>query len=328
MKFIRSISIYLMTKLSILIPARNEQFLQKTVEDILSKIKGDTDIFIGIDGYDRSDSNVKQVGDLIKGLQALDVDYSRINIIYEYPAIGQRAMTNKLAKLSDSEYLMKIDAHCSFSDGFDIEMLKDMEEDITLVPVLLNLRPYDWICPKGHRHYQNKKPEHCNQCDEQVEMNIIWQTIPKPVTSSFTFTSDLIFAYNLEQPTTRLTETMAIQGSGWMVSAKKFWELELSDEKFGSWGQQGVEIACKTWLSGGRVLNTKDAWMGHWFRQEDEFPYQRDMKQVDEAYQRSKDLFLKGKWDKAKYNLAWLIRKFNYPADWSEEKIKELCVDN
>lgn len=295
-----------MVKLSILIPARNEEFLQNTIDDLESKLEDDTEILVALDNWKNPPKIKIKRGKVIKTSK------------------GQRGATNELARLSKAPYLMKVDAHCSFSKGFDKEMLKDMGEDITLVPVLLNLRPYEWKCPLGHRFYQNKEPIHCNQCDNKMEKDIIWQTIPKPVTSSFTFTTDLIFAYNLEQPTTRLTETMAIQGSGWMVSTKKFWELELSDERFGSWGQQGVEVACKTWLSGGKVLNTKDAWMGHWFRQEDEFPYQRDMKQVDKAYQVSKSFFLKGEWGKALYNLEWLIKKFNYPADWTEEKIQEL----
>ena len=36
--------------LSILIPARNEQFLKNTVEDILKNKRGNTEIIVGLDG--------------------------------------------------------------------------------------------------------------------------------------------------------------------------------------------------------------------------------------------------------------------------------------
>ena len=38
------------------------------------------------------------------------------------------------------------------------------------------------------------------------------------------------------------------------------------DEKHGSWGQYGTEWACKSWLSGGKLITTKKTWFGHMFR--------------------------------------------------------------
>ena len=298
-----------MKTLSLLIPARNEEYVGRTVQDILEHAEGDTDIIVVLDGY-------------TKPIPDIPVD-PRVKIIKNETAIGQRAATNQAARLSSAKYFLKIDAHCSFSQGFDRLMLEDMAEDITLVPVLLNLRPYRWLCPKGHiQDHSNKKPEKCWCGITELHKEDIWETIPLPVTSSFVFDTNLVFQYAPIQSPEVITETMAIQGSGWMVSAKKYWELSLSEEHFGSWGMQGVEIACKTWLSGGRVLNTKKAYMGHWFRQEDEFPYQRDMKQVDHAHEYSKKLFLEGTWPLAKKKLEWLVKKFNYPADWSLHKDK------
>ena len=301
-----------MYKLAILIPSRDEDYLKQTIEDILQHSEADTEIIVGLDGW-KSDFKIW--------------DNPRIQWVVRQQPIGQRAMTNELARLTDAPYLMKIDAHCSFSQGFDRLMLEDMAEDITLVPVLLNLRPYRWLCPKGHiQDHSNKKPEKCWCGDLELKKEDIWETIPLPITSSFIFDSNLIFGYAEKQSTEILTETMAIQGSGWMVSAKKYWELSLSEEHFGSWGMQSAEVACKTWLSGGRLLNTKKAYMGHWFRGTEDFPYQRDMKQVDHAKNAVTQLFLNNAWPHQILPIQWLVRKFNFPADWTEEKLEKLCT--
>ncbi len=58
---------------------------------------------------------------------------------------------------------------------------------------------------------------------------------------------------NKKQQEGDLVETMSLQGSCFMMTRKKYWELDICSEDFNSWGQQGVEVACKTWLSGGKV---------------------------------------------------------------------------
>ena len=66
--------------LSILIPSRNEMFLQRTIEDILANIEGNTEIIVVLDGY--------------KPEPVLKAD-PRITLIYHTEAIGQRAGTNE-----------------------------------------------------------------------------------------------------------------------------------------------------------------------------------------------------------------------------------------
>jgi hypothetical protein len=106
-----------------------------------------------------------------------------------------------------------------------------------------------------------------------------------------------------------------------MITRDKYWELDICDEKHGSWGQQGTEVACKTWLSGGRVLVNHNTWYAHMFRTQGGdfgFPYPISGKQVQEARNYSKELFLQGKWEKAIHPLSWLVDKFKPVPDWSE----------
>ena len=90
--------------LSILIPARNEEFLSKTIEDILSNIEADTEVIAVLDG-EWANPPIPQ--------------HPRVNVIYLPESIGQRAAGNLACRLSRAKYIMKVDAHCAFDKGFD-----------------------------------------------------------------------------------------------------------------------------------------------------------------------------------------------------------------
>jgi len=112
-----------------------------------------------------------------------------------------------------------------------------------------------------------------------------------------------------------------------MLTRKKYWELNICDEDFGSWGQQGTEVALKTWLSGGRLLTTRNTWYSHLFRTQGGdfgFPYPQSGKQVEHARKYSKDLFLDNKWDKQIYPLSWLLEKFKPLPDWHDPQGKKI----
>jgi hypothetical protein len=113
-----------------------------------------------------------------------------------------------------------------------------------------------------------------------------------------------------------------------MLTREKYWQLDICDENHGSWGQQGVEIACKTWLSGGKLMVNKKTWYAHMFRTQGgdfSFPYHLSGKDVEKARQYSRELWIEGKWDKAieGRNLRWLLNKFSPVPDWHDEEVKE-----
>ena len=117
-----------MTDLSILIPARNEMFLARTIQDILEHAETDIEIIAVMDG---------QWAD-----PPVPMD-KRVTIIYYPESIGQRAATNKAADISKGKYLMKVDAHCAFAQGFDRILIEDTQPDWTIVPVMKNLHAFD-----------------------------------------------------------------------------------------------------------------------------------------------------------------------------------------
>ena len=317
-----------MKDLSILIPGRNEMFLARTIEDILANMEADTEVIAVLDGT-WADPPIPQ--------------HERVNVVYLANSIGQRAATNLACKLAKGKYVMKCDAHCAFDRGFDRKMteaFKKSGDNVTMVPTMRNLWAFDWKCYKcGWKKYQGPTPGKCEHCNEtgHIKRKMMWVGKEKPQSNSYCFDVEPHFQYfneytkrpeyrkDLEE--TGLTETMSLQGSCWMLTRDKYWELGVCDENFGSWGSQGVEVASKTWLSGGRVLVNHKTWYAHMFRTQGGdfgFPYPISGKDQEKAKNFAKDLFFNNKWGKQVHPLSWLIEKFWPVKGWTEEDLQKL----
>lgn len=325
-----------MKDLSILIPARNEMFLARTIEDILKNIEADTEVIAVLDGA-WADPPIPQ--------------HERVNLVYVPKSIGQRAATNLACKLSKAKYVMKLDAHCSFDKGFDRKMLeafKETSDNVTMVPIMRNLWAFDWKCLKcGKRWYQGPTPTRCKEtnfkhtgkpCDStKFTRKMIWIGKDNPQSASYCFDSTPHFqyfedwkhrpTYEIDKKEKGLTQTLSLQGSAWMLTRDKYWELNICDENFGSWGSQGIEVALKTWLSGGSVLVNHKTWYAHMFRTQGGdfgFPYPISTKDQKKAKEYARNLFFNNNWDKQIHPLSWLIEKFWPVRGWSDEDLQKL----
>ncbi|KKT88784.1 MAG: hypothetical protein UW88_C0008G0058 [Candidatus Collierbacteria bacterium GW2011_GWD2_45_10] len=302
--------------LSILIPSRNEMFLSRTIEDILVNIEGNTEIIVGLDGL-WAEPPIK--------------DNPRVRIFHVSESIGQRAMTNQLCRLSNAKYIMKVDAHCAFDKGFDVKMMNEMHDDWTMVPVMRNLHAFNWVCPDSHIRYQGPSGV-CTECGKETVRDIVWIAKNNPQSTSYCFDPEPHFQYFNEfkkRPEGQgdLTETMSLQGSCFMLTKDKYWELNICDENFGSWRSQGIEVAVKTWLSGGRVIVNHNTWYAHMFRTQGGdfgFPYELTGSAVGHAKKTAKELFFKGTWEKQVKPLSWLVEKFMPVPGWKEEDLAKL----
>lgn len=332
--------------LSVLIPAREEEWLDLTIQDVLKNSEANTEIIAILDGYTPA---------------TLTPD-PRVFLIYNPISKGQRAAANQGARLARGKYLMKLDAHCALDKGFDRKMLEAFEklgdDDVTMIPVLRNLHVFDWVCPNGHNRYQGKD-DVCKECGQKMTKKVLWFPKPSPARFTFTFDRTMHFQYwgdlakrpenvrgvLLKDGTydTNLRETMSIQGSCFMLTKKRYFELDICSETFHSWGQQGVEVACKTWLGprNGRVISNLNTWYAHMFRtnQFGGFPYSNPQSKVDENREISRELFQRDKWPQATKKFQWLLDKFN-PPEWTsvkgiiyytdnctDEKIANLVID-
>jgi glycosyltransferase involved in cell wall biosynthesis len=300
--------------LSILIPARNEIFLARTIQDILTRKRANTEVIAVCDG----------------GWPEPSVpDHPDVTLIYYPKSIGQRAATNQAAKLSTAKFIMKADAHCSFDKGFDVKLMEDCEHDWTVIPKMYNLHGFNWKCNAcGEQTYQGPEPKECKKCkkSEGFERVIIWKPRRNRVTESWRFDKDMKFQYwraYSKQFKNRIEDVMSSIGACWMMHRERYWELGGLDEEHGSWGQMGTEIACKSWLSGGRHVVNRRTWFAHMFRTQNgfKFPYPLSGRQVRHARNYSNDLWKNNKWPGQKRNLQWIIDKF-HPPGWEAEKIE------
>ena len=318
-----------MIDLSVIITSRNEEFLKRTVEGVLEAREANTNVIINLDG---------------KWADPKLVDHKDVIILYHNKSIGQRAGLNQAIRLSKAKYIMKLDAHCIVDKGFDkvlIESAEKLGDKVTQVPRQYNLHAFDWKCKKcGNQWYQSPTPTKCYmpgenrkenpECDsKEFERIVIWKPRFHRKSDHYRFDSDLHFQYwgSLgKRPGFEgdITETMSLLGACFFMSRKRYWELGGSEESWGSWGNQGTEISCKSYLSGGRLVTNRKTWFAHLFRTQGGdfgFPYPQSGNQVENARKKSREFFKDGSWDKAVRPLSWLIEKFYPIPGWSDKDI-------
>jgi hypothetical protein len=310
-------------ELSFLVPARNEEFLVRTVQDLLEHTTDSSEILVGLDGYWPE-----------PGIP----DHPRVKIFHVTEPIGQRAMQNQLARLSRARYVAKVDAHCSFDQGFDRKMLdffKEVGDDMVAVGIMRNLHAFDWVCEDGHRRYQGPSGV-CIECGKPTTKDVVWIGKERPESTSYCFDAEPHFQY-FRDYTRRpeyqemkekygYTETMSLQGSFFMSTRHNYWKYELCDERAGSWGNQGIELACSAWLSGLRVLCNHKTWYAHMFRTQGGdfgFPYEQSGKAVEKTKKYIKDKFWEKKHPKQIHDVQWLVDKFA-PPGWTDDDKERL----
>jgi hypothetical protein len=300
-------------ELSVLIPARNEMFLRRTVEDVLEHAQAETEVVVILDGT-WADPPL-----------AL---HPRVTVVHLAESIGQRAATNLAARLARGRYVMKLDAHCSLAPGFDvalIEAAKELGPDVTQVPAQYNLHAFDWVCQGcGASQYQGPTPGPCVTCKGAFERRVVWKPRKSRLTTSWRFDTDLHFQYWREHEKRQegdLPETLSCLGACWFMERARYFALGGLDEGHGSWGQMGTEIGCKSWLSGGRMVTNKRTWFAHLFRTQGGdfgFPYPMSHTAQEHARDYSRRLWLNDAWPGQVRPLSWLIDHFAPVPGWAE----------
>lgn len=265
--------------LSVLIAARQEKYLQKTIDSVLAASERDTEIIVVLDGNWPEEPIPNN---------------PRVVIMFHPESRGQRQSINEAARVAQGRFVMKLDAHCAVDQGFDRKLIEpyengELSEADTTVPRMYNLDVETWQ-PKLHKR-----------------TDYMYLTLNDK--------GELRAEYYRRQPDTalELDETMACMGPGWLLSKDRFWQQGGCDEEHGSWGAQSVEVACKAWLSGGRLMVNKRTWFSHWFRGDVGFPYPISGRAIAHARQYSKSLWLGDKWPLATRKFSWLVEKFDPP---------------
>lgn len=224
-----------MPKLSVLIPAWQEIYLQQTIDSLLENC-GDIEIIVTLDGY-WPNPPIK--------------DDPRVILLHRKRA-GMRDSINDAVAISTGEYLMKIDAHCSVCEGLDEIMLADIEDN--------------WIAiPRRHRLDANRWAVKTDKDFIDYEY-LAWPYNWKFLKSGRFGMHGLVWDERIaSRINVLLDETMTFQGSCWVMKKEHFTERIgwMKTELYRTFSSEAQELGFPTWLDGGKIVVNKKGWYAH-----------------------------------------------------------------
>jgi glycosyltransferase involved in cell wall biosynthesis len=220
---------------TIIIPSRNEKYLHQTIKDLLEKATGQIEVIAILDGYWPIPSEISSD--------------PRVNYIHLPVAKGMRNAINSAVSIANGEYILKTDAHCLFSSGYDEVLKKNCEYDWVVVPRRYALDPDKWEIEK---RTDNKYPIDYMYLSKELH------AVPWTERNNDPKLKEIM-----------IDDLMSAQGSCWFMKKSYYQYLELEDiEHYGSFASEFQEIGFKTWLSGGKVKVNKNVWYAHWHKTE------------------------------------------------------------
>lgn len=269
--------------ISAIIPAYNEPYLQRTIDNLLDSAGGDIEIITVLDGY-WPDPTIK--------------DHPKVTLIHNGKSCGMRSAINSAARIAKGEYLLKCDAHCAFDKDFDTKLKADCEHNYTVVPVRYSLDPVKW----------QRKPDKKYEFEYIASGDLKGKRWPE---------------YASRVNGQKIVDLMTFQGSCWFMHKEFFEKIGgLDDVNYGGMGREAQEICLKTWLIGGRCVLNRNTWYAHWSKSKKDIKHS-NRKEKLKSVEYATDIWLNDKWPPATRNLQWLIDRFSPVPTWETNMAKE-----
>lgn len=292
--------------LSILIPSRSDEFLQKTVDDLIEKAEGEIETIVILDGY---------------WPDPLLRDDPRITLVHQgtvHDNLGMREAINTGVNLARGEYIMKIDEHCMVDKGYDLKLAADCEDNWVVIPRRYRLDPDSWTLI-----HDGRPPIDYMQIDYPYQ---------RPYDRSCGLHGGEWKQRHYDKKDVLIDDTMSWQGSCWFTT-KKYWDEllnPLETEKYGTFTHEPQEIGMKVWLSGGRLVVNKKTWYAHYHKGKrgkgygfSRAQYSKHMADMEKGRRFAIDYWVNNMWEDRKYDFEWLLQKFwpvpGWPENWKEQ---------
>lgn len=277
---------------TIIIPSRNELFLNQTIRDVLAKSEGEIEVLPILDGWEPED--------LIYDVR---VRYIRLP---KNTRTQKRHGINQAVKEAKGEYVMWIDAHVMLAQGWDKVLVRDHKPNWVQIPRRHRLDAENWCLQ--------------DQVDSRPPIDYEYWMWP------LKFNPKALHGFKWDQRSREradvmIDDSLTFQASLVFMTKEYFNKLGLMQtEGYTGWGQEAEEVGLKVRLDGGEIKVNKNTWYAHlhkgakygrmyWMSRED------NRKCYEYAYQQfvyeNKDLFIK------------LIEKFwpipGWPQDWKQQ---------
>lgn len=300
-----------MAKVSIMIPARNEPWLRQTVDDIFNKATGDIEVIVILDGY---------------WPDPILADRPNLTIIHHSEAKGMRVALNTAAAIANGEYIMKVDAHCMFGEGFDEELQKEnrCEYGWIAIPSRWSLNAEKWSRNYGPIEYEYVTYPY--EPDNQFGDGLHGKKWLGESGRSKSRRPSEYFWMERAKADIKIDDIQTWQGSCWFTQKQWFYDIGGMDLQFTNIHQEAQELGFKAWLSGGRLIINKHTWYAHWHKPSNQRGYRLSRRAMRETQSRSTWYWMNDKWPGQTRKMEWYIDKFwpipGWPENWKEEKEK------
>jgi cellulose synthase/poly-beta-1,6-N-acetylglucosamine synthase-like glycosyltransferase len=296
-------------RVSIIVPSRNERFLAQTVASILRQARGDVEVIPVLDGYwpepYLSSSGVTH---------AIDWNDKRIRALHFGTPVGMRGAISAASQIATGDYLMKLDAHCDLSEGFDLVLREGVDRHTVSIP----------------RRYRLDAERWCWTDTTKIPIDYHYLSYPFTSHAGAGLHGTVWEQRARARAHLEIDEEMSSQGSCWFMQRKHFQQrlYPMEIERYGNFVQEFQEVGLKTWLGGGRVIINKKAWYAHLHKGK---TYGRgyfiSKREMDDGQRAATDFWFYDRWEQRKHDLSWLIERFapvpGWPEDWKERRDRE-----
>lgn len=225
---------------SVVIPSRQPQYLQKTIDDLLLKAEGEVEVIVVLDGY---------------WPDPLINDDPRVILIHQgifHESLGMRAAINSGVAVAKGEYVMKCDEHVMFGQGWDTILKADCEDDWVVIPRRKRLDAENWTI------IEDGRPD--------IDYMHIDYPYQRPLDKTCGLHGGEWRQRFYDRKEFLIDDTPTSQGSCYFLK-KSYWDKILpdgmDDGNYGFFTQEAQELSFSAWFSGGRMVVNKKTFYAH-----------------------------------------------------------------
>ncbi len=285
-----------MSKVSAIIPSRNERFLPQTIDDLFAKASGDVEVIAVLDGY-WPDPPLKDRKNLI--------------VIHRGRHRGMRAAINAAASIAKGEFLLKCDAHCMFNEGYDEVLKADCADNWVVIPARYSLDAENWVIAqtgKSRVDYHYLCFPYPDKEHDAGMHGVVWRDRAHQRSGD---------------PKYDIDDEMSFQGSCWFMTKYHFDNFlhGMSEVGYGSFTQEPQEIGLKTWLGGGEIKVNKKTWYAHLHKgSRYGRGYSLSSREIVRGHLWASRYWMTNQWEDRVHDMEWLVDKFAPVPTWPEDR--------